>query len=310
MANKDDRLRCRLYLITPPDVYGDKLSPFADALAAALDGGDVACVQLRLKDVDDAVILDVADRLRPICHDHDVALIMNDRADLAAKADCDGVHVGQTDTPYGEARALLGDDASSVSPVMRQPISRWRLGKLALTMLPLAHFLTAQPNNENLPPIRKFCRNGRTQWWSPASQSAALRLKIVVPSSKPALILSLSPPVSGPYPDGPGAAVKAFNDIFDEVAVSSKELAQLLRLRAFRQGLPLNCDPAQGTTLFAWPVSPGVKAGKIVPDNDVAGPPDMLIKIVRRFNDIRHLVDQSHGSPRRYSLQSASTLIG
>ncbi|OYW12155.1 MAG: thiamine phosphate synthase, partial [Acidiphilium sp. 37-67-22] len=35
-----------LYLITPPRIGPD----FADALAAALDAGPVACVQLRLKD--------------------------------------------------------------------------------------------------------------------------------------------------------------------------------------------------------------------------------------------------------------------
>jgi len=41
---------CRIYLITPP-----ALEPitFADSLAEALDAGDVAAVQLRLKDVDD-----------------------------------------------------------------------------------------------------------------------------------------------------------------------------------------------------------------------------------------------------------------
>ena len=48
-----DPARCRLYLITPP-----KLDPaaFSRALVGALDAGDVACVQLRLKDVDDDTI--------------------------------------------------------------------------------------------------------------------------------------------------------------------------------------------------------------------------------------------------------------
>ena len=42
--------RCRVYLITPPAL--DPV-PFADRLAAALDAGDVAAVQLRLKDATD-----------------------------------------------------------------------------------------------------------------------------------------------------------------------------------------------------------------------------------------------------------------
>lgn len=49
--------------------------------------------------------------LRPITQAHDVALLMNDRPDLAAETGCDGVHVGQDDTPYAEARAIVGDDA-------------------------------------------------------------------------------------------------------------------------------------------------------------------------------------------------------
>src|ERR1700738_2108176 len=35
---------------------------------------------------------------------------MNDRPDLAAELDCDGVHVGEEDAPYAEARRLLGAD--------------------------------------------------------------------------------------------------------------------------------------------------------------------------------------------------------
>ena len=42
--------RCRIYLITPPRL---EPVPFAELLAAALDAGDVAAVQLRLKDVGD-----------------------------------------------------------------------------------------------------------------------------------------------------------------------------------------------------------------------------------------------------------------
>jgi len=99
---------CRLYLITP-----ERLDParFADTLAEALDGGDVACVQLRLKGVDDDAIRGAAERLAPVAQSRDVAFLMNDRPDLAAETGCDGVHVGQQDSSYETARALVGDDA-------------------------------------------------------------------------------------------------------------------------------------------------------------------------------------------------------
>lgn len=80
-------------------------------MAAALDGGEVACVQLRLKDVDDDDIRRATEILCPVAQARDVAFIMNDRADLAVALGCDGVHVGQEDAPYAEARRLVGDEA-------------------------------------------------------------------------------------------------------------------------------------------------------------------------------------------------------
>ena len=50
------------------------------------------------------------ERLLPVCRAREVAFILNDRADLAAALDCDGVHVGQDDAPYDEARRLVGAD--------------------------------------------------------------------------------------------------------------------------------------------------------------------------------------------------------
>jgi len=37
-------------------------------------------------------------------------VILNDRPDLAARFDCDGVHIGQEDAPFAEARRLVGTD--------------------------------------------------------------------------------------------------------------------------------------------------------------------------------------------------------
>jgi thiamine-phosphate pyrophosphorylase len=99
---------CRLYLITPPRL--DDLAGFGRVLAHALDAGDVAALQIRLKDVDDAIVAAAVDALAPIAAARDVAVILNDRPDLAAKLGCDGVHVGQDDAPYAEARRLMGPD--------------------------------------------------------------------------------------------------------------------------------------------------------------------------------------------------------
>lgn len=103
-----DSPACRLYLITPPVI---EPATFADILAKALDAGDVASVQLRLKDVDDDAIRRAVDALRPVVQSRDVAFILNDRADLAASLGCDGVHVGKDDISVVEARRIVGNGA-------------------------------------------------------------------------------------------------------------------------------------------------------------------------------------------------------
>jgi thiamine-phosphate pyrophosphorylase len=97
---------CRLYLITPPRI--DDLAAFGRELAQALDAGDVAALQIRLKDVSDEVIAAAVDVLAPIAQARGVAVILNDRPDLAANLGCDGVHVGQGDASYAEARKTMG----------------------------------------------------------------------------------------------------------------------------------------------------------------------------------------------------------
>ena len=104
----DNGDRCRLYLITPPALDA---AAFRDTLAEALDAGDVACLQLRLKDASDDGIRRAADILRPVAQDRGVAFLMNDRPDLAAETGCDGVHVGQEDVTYKEARRIVGPQA-------------------------------------------------------------------------------------------------------------------------------------------------------------------------------------------------------
>lgn len=104
-----DREPCRLYLVTPPAL---EPKPFAENLAAALDASErIGAVQLRLKGVDDDAIKRAVAVLRPVAESREVPFLLNDRPDLAAATGCDGVHVGQEDAGYAEARAALGPHA-------------------------------------------------------------------------------------------------------------------------------------------------------------------------------------------------------
>jgi len=106
---REERPPCQLYLVSPPAVDpAAHEAALAEALAA---GGPVAAYQLRLKGLGDAEVLAAAARLLPICQAHEVAFILNDRADLAKAAGADGVHLGQGDGRVADARALLGHEA-------------------------------------------------------------------------------------------------------------------------------------------------------------------------------------------------------
>jgi thiamine-phosphate pyrophosphorylase len=98
--------RCRLYVVTPPAI---DLTIFPDLLASALDAGDVACLQIRLKDIDDDAVRRAAAAIVPVAQQRGVAVLMNDRPDLAVETGCDGAHVGQTDAHARDARRILGD---------------------------------------------------------------------------------------------------------------------------------------------------------------------------------------------------------
>lgn len=100
---------CRLYLITPASI--PDLAAFARQLEAAVEAGDVAALQIRLKEAGDAEVLEAVAALAPVARARGVAVILNDRPDLAARSGCDGVHVGQADASYAEARRTMGPNA-------------------------------------------------------------------------------------------------------------------------------------------------------------------------------------------------------
>lgn len=114
MSNQPDpetKDPCRLYLITPPVLEPES---FAEILDKTLKAGDVAAVQLRLKDGEQTANADIirraADHLMPVAHKHKVAFLINDRPDIAAEIGADGAHIGQQDMAYAQARELLGKD--------------------------------------------------------------------------------------------------------------------------------------------------------------------------------------------------------
>jgi thiamine-phosphate pyrophosphorylase len=98
----------RTYLVTATSRSGDRTTP--EVVAAALEGG-IDVVQLRDKAATDRERYETGLRLRELTAEAGVPLLVNDRIDLAAAVDADGVHLGQTDLPVAVARERLGEDA-------------------------------------------------------------------------------------------------------------------------------------------------------------------------------------------------------
>ncbi len=94
----------RLYVLVDG---GDCEAAFAAKARTLIEAG-VDIVQLRDKRLDDRSLLSRARHLRQLTRGSATLFIMNDRPDLAALAEADGVHVGQEEMSVGDARRIIG----------------------------------------------------------------------------------------------------------------------------------------------------------------------------------------------------------
>ena len=111
MTEEPQRERTLLYLITPPKI--DDVASFVDQFRAAIAGGDIASLQIRLKhgdQIDAHATREVAQAVQPLCRDHEIALIINDSPQLCRALEADGVHLGADDMDIKAARKLVGPD--------------------------------------------------------------------------------------------------------------------------------------------------------------------------------------------------------
>lgn len=102
----------------------------------------VCAVQYRNKNAETRAVYDEAVRLREICRS--VPFLINDRIDIALAVDADGVHLGQSDMPYREARKMLGPEKIIGITVhnLAEAIEAQRLGADYLGVSPIFHTAT------------------------------------------------------------------------------------------------------------------------------------------------------------------------
>ncbi len=96
-----------LYLVTDRDL---SLGRDLEWIVAEAVKGGVTMVQLREKTASTGEFVELARRLKILLEGSNVPLIVNDRVDVALAVGADGVHIGQSDMSYEDARRLLGPD--------------------------------------------------------------------------------------------------------------------------------------------------------------------------------------------------------
>ncbi len=209
---REKRPPCQLYIVSPPAIA---IPTFAETLKAALDAGPVAAFQLRLKDVSDDAILAACEALLPVCKTADVAFILNDRADLAAKAGADGVHLGQSDGSIAEARALLGKDAQIGRTCHDSRHLAMEAGEQGADYVAFGAFYETTTKPSHYRPVPEIL-----SWWTTLSQLPCVAIGGIFPENAAPLVEAGADFIAvvravWDHPGGAGAGVAAFGPVLD-----------------------------------------------------------------------------------------------
>lgn len=209
----------RLYLITPPAI--PDLPAFVRQAEEAFSGGDVACLQLRLKDAPDGEILKAAEALIPLTRAHSAAFILNDRPDLAARTGADGVHLGQDDLerwPLAKTREIIGEEwVIGVSAHASMHLAM-EAGEAGADYLAFGAFYPTRSK-----PMEKLLKYGTPTpdlltRWAETALLPSVAIGGITPANAAPLIRAGADFIAvitavWEHPEGPKAAVKAFNEV-------------------------------------------------------------------------------------------------
>lgn len=221
--SEPQRERPRLYLITPPQI--EDVPAFVDLFRAAIQGGDVASLQIRLKQgdqIDPIATRAVAQAVKRICQAEHIALIINDSPQLARALEADGVHLGMNDMDIAEARAIVGEDMFIGATCKNSRHQAMIAGEAGADYVAFGAFYPSETKSDTTPAepdVLTWCQMFLTL---PCVAIGGITLENAAPLvSAGADFLAVSNGVWN-HNDGPAAAVAMFNRVIDEAMVSSK----------------------------------------------------------------------------------------
>ena len=204
---------CRLYLISPGKLV---LPAFAAQLEEALGAGDVGAFQLRLKDASDEMIREAVQVLMPIAHAHNVAFMLNDRVDIAQELKVDGVHLGQEDMKLSEARAILGDQVAIGISCHDSGHLAMEAGEAGADYVAFGAYHPTQSKSPEKLAMYGTPAPDLLPWWSTYTTVPAVAIGGLTPENCGELVKQGADFIAAitavwSAPEGPAAAVKAFN---------------------------------------------------------------------------------------------------
>ena len=197
---------CQLYLITPPVI--EDVAAFVDTLTHTLKAAPVACLQIRLKGLDDSALVQAATPITQAAQAENVAVILNDRPDLVDAIGADGVHIGQDDMDYFSSRELLGGDAIiGVTCHNSKQLAFDAVGAGADYVAFGAFYETQTKDPKTRAELEIL------QWWQEAMEAPCVAIGGITPDNAKAVIEAGADfiAVSGgvwAWPDGPEASVR------------------------------------------------------------------------------------------------------
>ena len=227
IAEEEQAHPCRLYIVSPPQF---ELDDFEKQLAAAFKGGDIGAFQLRMKEATDGQIMEAAKRLMPIVKEYEAAFILNDRPDLAFELGADGVHIGQDDVSFAEAREALGPDGVIGISCHASTHLAMEAGEIGADYVAFGAFYPTQSKPQEK--IAKWGTPGPDilEWWATYTVVPCVAIGGVTPQNCGPLVdagADFIAAISSVWDDkkGPKAAVKAFNQAIAK-ALHAKKLRE------------------------------------------------------------------------------------
>ncbi|MEQ8828818.1 MAG: thiamine phosphate synthase [Alphaproteobacteria bacterium] len=211
-----DRVVPQLYLVSPP-----RFEPagFADSVAAALDGGPVACVQLWMPDADDNEVRRAVKAVYKVVQNANTAFLLNGHVKLAAFMECDGVHLDGADpAAIRAAKKMLGDEAIvgvSCGTSRHASMEAGEAGADYVSFGPVFDTATkglpADPNALDT-----------LEWWAEMMEVPCVAVGGLTPDNIYPVVETRCEFICAvssvwDHPDGPAAAVGAFHDALSRI---------------------------------------------------------------------------------------------